>query len=754
LKGLGRLFSCTLFLTLCLPALPPRPLSAAVREGTVFVRLPTTQQDRALPPGITPLQTLEYGSFAWLELRLDDLNRLERAGIPFEVDSSPFTLHLGGEAFDPLQEGASPPAGWEATEGTGPDLHLVQFRGPIRSEWLDGLRSHGWDIVQYIHPFTYVVWGEDGPSPESDAAEFVRWTAPFAPIYRVLPQWRDLSDIPVQVDVLIYRGADVDAVLQALEALGGEHLGFAPLNEVFGLATFRIPGSALQPAAHVAGVYSIQLEPTDGGLRGEVSNQVSVSNVDSSDRAFPGYRDWLAALGNDGAGVIIASVDAGVDENHPDLAGRFISCMGPTCAGSATSDHGTHTAGIMAADGASGVLDGLEFLRALGMAPGASLVEQLYSPWYTYAGGLLTLMTESHRNGASLSGNSWGPSGTPRGYDNDTMQVDIGTRDSDPRTPGNQSLIYVLSIMNGFGGYQTQGTPDEAKNILSVGSTRMQRYYDGEQLEEVNDLSYNTAHGPALDGRNIPHLVAPGCFVDSALQSNRYGLLCGTSMASPHASGAVALFVENYRGRTGADPSPALVKAAFLPMARDLAGHLDADGNILGHRFDSKQGWGRLDAGPVLDPQVQVAYFDSRYILDETGQVWSKELRVGDPGEPLHMMLVWTDAPGHGLGGDTPAWNNDLDLILEADGNSYRGNGFGPDGWSVPGGVADRMNNTEGVFLSSPLTSTITVRVVASNINSDGVPGQGDDTDQDFALVCYNCQPMAIYTYYFPFCAW
>ncbi len=62
-------------------------------------------------------------------------------------------------------------------------------------------------------------------------------------------------------------------------------------------------------------------------------------------------------------------------------------------------------------------------------------------------------------------------------------------------------------------------------------------------------------------------------------------------------------------------------------------------------------------------------------------------------------MLVWTDAPGHGLGGSTPAWNNDLDLVVEAGGSTYRGNVFGADGWSATGGAADIKNNAEAVFL-------------------------------------------------------
>jgi hypothetical protein len=392
----------------------------------------------------------------------------------------------------------------------------------------------------------------------------------------------------------------------------------------------------------------------------------------------------------------------------------------------------------MAADGTSGTLDSYGFLRGLGIAPGADLVEQVYSPWFTQPGGMLLLMADSAANGAITSGNSWGPSGSPQGYDDDTMQVDIGSRDTDPDTPGDQPLLYVLSIMNGYGGTSSQGTPDEAKNIFTIGSTWMQNG-DGSQMLNIDDLSSNSAHGPCLDGRKIPHMVGPGCDVDSSVPGG-YGLNCGTSMASPHVTGAVALFVEHYRNRPDytADPSPAMIKAAFIAAGRDLAGHLDADNLVMGHPFDNKQGWGRLDLPPLVAPAPgSVRYFDNPVVFDNTGEEWTIVLSPLDPGEPMKIMLVWTDAPGHGLGGSTPAWNNDLDLVVEA-GGTYYGNNFGPDGFSVTGGGPDVMNNTEGVFLGPIPPGAATVRVVATNINSDGLPNSGDATDQDFALVAYN----------------
>jgi len=211
-------------------------------------------------------------------------------------------------------------------------------------------------------------------------------------------------------------------------------------------------------------------------------------------------------------------------------------------------------------------------------------------------------------------------------------------------------------------------------------------------------------------------------------------------MAAPQVAGAAALFTQYYRGlTTGVDPSPALIKAALLSATHDLNGHQDADGVTMGHRPDAKQGWGRMDLDALVRPPAgSVLYYDQARTFEETGENWLREVTPINPAEPMRIMLVWTDAPGPGLGGNTPAWNNDLDLVVDAGGNSYRGNVFGADGWSATGGVADGKNNAEGVFLAVP-PSQVTIRVLASNINSDGVPGFNDGTDQDFALVCRNC---------------
>jgi hypothetical protein len=91
-------------------------------------------------------------------------------------------------------------------------------------------------------------------------------------------------------------------------------------------------------------------------------------------------------------------------------------------------------------------------------------------------------------------------------------------------------------------------------------------------------------------------------------------------------------------------------------------------------------------------------------------------------------------------------WVNDLDLEVVIGGATvYRGNNFlGSE--SYPGGEPDRRNNVESVFIPAGaipegISGNFTVKVRAMNIAGDGVPGDENLTDQDFALVIYNIGP-------------
>lgn len=700
----------------------------------------------------------DYGAFVWVVTNTQSISPRNVLSADAITYAQPFHITLGGETFDPL---TLPPDISITGEGrTGfdePGLFLVQCYGPSLPAWLEALTAAGLDVIQYIYPFTYLVWGTPSALESASRLDFVRHTWAYQPAYAVLPQNRILSSELILARAMVVPQAGLEHILAGVEKLGGQVLGIAEnIDPSFTHLTLSLPGDAFSAMAYLPGVVTVQPVPLDGGTRGEMSAQISAGNIGWNNRVYPGYQNWLNMLGLSGQEVIIANVDEGIDQTHPDLVNRMLPCEGSTCGGTASSKHGTHTAGIMAGDGTSGVRDAYGFLRGLGVAPGASLIDQNFRLTSAYPDGLRNLMAESSRNNAVISGNSWGVSETAQGYDIDTRLVDIGVRDADPDKAGSQPLTYVLSIMNGYGDTSTQGTPDEAKNIFTIGSTVMQ-YSNGAQNLNINDLSTNTAHGPALDGRTIPHLVAPGCYVESTMYSSSYGLMCGTSMASPHVSGGAALFFERYRKLFGDDPSPAMVKAAFLPVAHSLAGHLDANGNTLGQPFDSKQGWGRLNLKGVLQPGRNVYYFDEPEVFTSSGQTWTADVTSPTTIREMRAMLVWTDAPGAPLGGSTPAWVNDLDLSITFEDNTFYGNNFGGDGFSTPGGTPDGRNNTEGIFLQNLDAGTYTFTVTAASLN--GV----DDSppSQDFALVIYLLEEpeepeepeVPIYQYLFPlFC--
>jgi subtilisin family serine protease len=673
-----------------------------------------------------------------------------------------FRLDLGGTRFDPLT--ATPVAGddWLRGTGTGPGWRLVQFHGPIRRDALAQLRDAGLEPVQYIHPYSYVVWADAAGADRAAGLDAVRWTGEFLPAYKVQPRQRRFD--PALRPTMVVASSQVDrfGLEQALDAIGARLDLRAPLDAHRDLLQLSVRGDRYLDLARLPAIFAVQEIPQDAGPRGEMSNQSIVGNYGPppGNVIVPGFAAWLADTGYNGAGVTVAIVDGGIRTSHVDLASRMVPCTSaggtPTSCSAANNSHGTHVAGAVAGTGASGVLLG-GFLRGQGVAPGANLVQQRYGsflgggPGGMTANGMLTIYKESALSGAQLSNNSWGPTSTPQGYDIPTQQVDMIARDANPDVAGQQPVLPVWSIMNGNGDSggacapSSLGGPDEAKNLFAVGSTKLQSGAGGTQQAAIFDVSANSAHGNACDGRRVPHIVAPGCNTDSTTSSGdtaHSATSCGTSMASPVVSGAVAVFIEKYRDdHAGATPSPALVKAAFTAAAQNLEGFRNADNGVMGHRPDRFQGYGRIDLDAVANPPQPVVYIDQDTLFDDSGQSWATTLTAADPAQPIRIMLAWTDAKGHGLGGTTPAWVNNLDLVVDGAGGSFRGNVIGADGWSATGGSADDRNNLEGVFLSpAQHGGSVAINVLATNIAADAlnpfVPGA---PAQDFALACYNC---------------
>ena len=257
---------------------------------------------------------------------------------------------------------------------------------------------------------------------------------------------------------------------------------------------------------------------------------------------------------------------------------------------------------------------------------------------------------------------------------------------------------------------------------------------------------------PTDDNRIKPDLVSPGTHMTGAQPQTGaefngsgtcnpqfpagsviYTLVSGTSQAAPGVTGFAALIRTWYVDTIGGAPSPAMTKALMINTATDLRGGSHGAASVLAGVPTQEQGWGRINLDNILD-ETRRRVIDQSDVFTTTGFARSRFYSIWQPAQPLRVTLVWTDAVGPTTGN---AFVNDLDLEVTAGGKTYRGNVFSG-GSSVSGGAADIRNNVENVFLPAGVSGPVKVRVIGTNIAGDGVPGNSDTTDQDYALVVSN----------------
>jgi len=289
---------------------------------------------------------------------------------------------------------------------------------------------------------------------------------------------------------------------------------------------------------------------------------------------------WAVTTGS--SSIVVGVVDTGVDYTHPDLAanvwsnpGGIAGCGAGThgynaitksCDPKDDHNHGTHVSGTIGARGnnALGVVGvnwttqimGLKFLDANGSGTISDAIAAIDFAIAAKQAGV----------NVRVLNNSWGGSGFSQALLDEINKA------------GENGILFVAAAGNN--GLSVDSQPFypcsyAASNLICVAAT-----------DQNDNLASFSNYGAAS-----VHLAAPGKYIVSTIRGGAYAMYNGTSMATPHVSGAAALIL-SAPGQGGltvaqlksailnsADPIPALagktVSGGRLDVCKAIPGCAD-----------------------------------------------------------------------------------------------------------------------------------------------------------------------------------
>lgn len=211
----------------------------------------------------------------------------------------------------------------------------------------------------------------------------------------------------------------------------------------------------------------------------------------------------LHEKGITGKGVVVAFLDTGVDINHKDLKIKKAINLTQSSSAEDSVGHGTHVAGIIAAQGND--------YGVLGVAPDVDLYS--YKVMDGNSGSLSTVARAirlATDDGAHIITMSLGS----------TANIPIVEQAVDYA----KSKGVVVLASSGNSGQEQKFYPSSYENVYSIGS-----------VNSRFEISSYSSYGDHIE------LVAPGERILSTYIGNQYRIMSGTSMAAPFAAGCIAL---------------------------------------------------------------------------------------------------------------------------------------------------------------------------------------------------------------------
>jgi len=261
-------------------------------------------------------------------------------------------------------------------------------------------------------------------------------------------------------------------------------------------------------------------------------------------------------------------LDTGIDNTHPEFSGRILKCNNEiyknpnTC--NDKNGHGTHVAGIAGAAGVN--------TNAKGVAPEISFyIDQvLNNAGSGSLSGIIAGIERSVDNGAKVISMSLGTNPIT------TTQSNCDTTFPAFTAAINAAVEAGVTVVAAAGNSGTSGVgaPGCISSTIAVAA-----------VNSADTIASFSSRGGAVEDHGI---AAPGVSIYSSYKSGGYATLSGTSMATPHVAGTIALMIKSNPSLT-----PVTIKSTLLSTACNSSSIPSCP---TGTVPNSDYGYGRVDA--------------------------------------------------------------------------------------------------------------------------------------------------------------